>query len=90
MESIRAILGDEKANEFQKVADDYLKSIGSIQHTFRDLKIGQTFDFVNEDDIQHVSFFIKCRKVGIRKYTAKDYTHEIGEMDCKVYHVGRM
>jgi hypothetical protein len=63
---------------------------------FRDLKIGETFDWMGPNQM-HNSFFKCCRKISDRKYVAVlptgDMSNEgpmsVGTINAKVYHVGR-
>lgn len=41
---------------------------------FKDLKIGDTFDFINDSKVGYNSFFMRC-------------TNQIGSINCEVYHV---
>ena len=54
---------------------------------FRDLNIGDTFDFISPDRIMN-SFYLRCEKISQRKY--KDETgviHRVGTINCYVYNV---
>jgi len=61
---------------------------------FRDLKIGQTFDWVNPASL-HNSFFKRCRKIGDRQYVAilptGDMTNlgvmKVGTINANVFNV---
>jgi hypothetical protein len=54
---------------------------------FRELKIGDAFDFVSPDSRLN-SFYLRCRKMSARKYTAEDgFTYLVGSVDAKVYNV---
>jgi len=54
---------------------------------FKDLQIGQTFDFVSPYRNMN-SFTKKCTKIGSRKYRDEDgVEHTVGSIDCFVYNV---
>lgn len=56
--------------------------------TFADLKIGQQFDFINDNGLS--SFFERCEKISPRKYHAiRDHrmVYRIGSVYAAVYHV---
>ena len=62
-----------------------------MQTTFRDLRIGQTFDFIGPDR-QWNSFYEKCRKVTSRGYVSIENpgrygTMRVGSIDAEVFHV---
>ena len=59
--------------------------------SFKELKIGESFDFVNDNanDITTNSFFKRCTKTSARKYTAVGWIHTVGTTAIPVYHVGR-
>lgn len=57
---------------------------------FRDLATGDSFDFVGPD-WKFNTFYRRCVKLSARKYKDDDgREHEVGTVDCKVYHVERM
>jgi hypothetical protein len=89
--NIRNILGDKKANEFETSADKYTHKVGKIQHTFKDLIIGQSFDFMSDEEsvVLPKRFCKKCTKSSAKSYTADGWIHEIISKDVTVYHVGR-
>ena len=62
---------------------------------FKDLEIGDTFDFVNPDKLIN-SFFASCTKVSARRYAWTDATWaedprtlatQVGSIHVAVYHV---
>ncbi len=58
---------------------------------FRDLRVGQTFDFVGPDRIMN-SFYDRCMKLSERKYSpmegaARNKTMRVGSITCEVYNV---
>jgi len=56
---------------------------------FRDVKIGQTFDWQNPYKPWLNSFFPACKKISARKYIAEGgVVHEVGTINASVYHVG--
>ena len=59
--------------------------------TFRDLAIGQTFDFVDDGATYH-SFLHRCTKVSPRCYTwltvHGPYRSRVGTINVEVFHVG--
>jgi len=58
---------------------------------FRDLAIGQTFDFIDPQAGTKNSFFHRCRKISNRSYrTAEDAgapIMRIGTVACRVFNV---
>ena len=54
---------------------------------FRDLSIGTTFDFIDDANPMHNSFYWRCTKISTRKYRAAGITHTVGTIDAKVFHV---
>lgn len=55
---------------------------------FRDLKEGDTFDFVNDQIPGSNSFFKRCEKISSRKYKDEDsQTCTVGTINAEVYHV---
>lgn len=58
---------------------------------FRNLSIGDTFDFINQDAVGQNSFFKRCRKIGPRRYESVDegFEYRIGSVACEVFHVER-
>jgi hypothetical protein len=61
---------------------------------FRELVVGDTFDFVDTDRLRRVfttSFYDRCTKVSPRKYRSlRTYAeYEIGSLNCEVFHVKR-
>lgn len=56
--------------------------------TFREVKIGQWFDFIKPGSIYN-SFFKRVQKVSARKYRDRDgIEYRVGSITCDVYHVG--
>lgn len=54
---------------------------------FRDLAIGQAFDFVSGTQLD--SFTLRCFKCSPRRYRdEKGYVHRIGTINCYVYNLG--
>jgi hypothetical protein len=54
---------------------------------FRDLPVGEWFDFVGGD---HPSFFLRCQKRSERTYRDEKFViHRIGSINAAVYNVGR-
>lgn len=54
---------------------------------FRNLAIGDSFDFVSPDRTLN-SFFLRCVKIGKRAYQdEKHTTHIVGTVACRVYNV---
>jgi hypothetical protein len=55
--------------------------------TFKQLRIGQTFDFAGGD---FISFWLRCTKISARKYQdARGTAHTIGSTSCPVWNVGQ-
>lgn len=53
--------------------------------TFRNLRIGQSFDFIGPN--RSNSFFLRCVKISTRKYRDEDgVEHRIGTINCEVFH----
>jgi len=56
---------------------------------FKQLSIGQSFDFINDEKPSYNSFFKKCIKISPRKYTDSDgMTHSVGSINANVFHAG--
>ena len=60
---------------------------------FRDLKVGDTFDFVSPDRMVN-SFYARCVKLSARTYTQvegenKPTPMRVGTINVNVYHIGR-
>jgi hypothetical protein len=58
---------------------------------FRDLAIGDTFDFIDEQNPTHNSFFDTCVKTTARGYKSlsTDKQYVIGRISAKVFHVNK-
>ena len=56
---------------------------------FKDLKIGEEFDFIKPNNVGYNSFFDRCRKVSDRRYISTYTGTElcVGSVNCKVYNV---
>ena len=58
---------------------------------FRDLAVGQTFDFISPAANAQNSFFRPCMKISKRKYRTIGggtiQTYQVGTIDCEVFHV---
>ena len=56
---------------------------------FRDLQIGDTFDFIDDANPTHNSFYSRCTKIGDRSYqTPHDgQTYSVGSINAKIYHM---
>lgn len=61
---------------------------------FRDLAIGQTFDFINDNNRMWNSFYRRCIKTSTRKYQTIDgepvMQLRVGSVNAKVYHVAEV
>jgi hypothetical protein len=54
---------------------------------FRDLAVGQTFDFIEDSSINN-SFYDQCVKISARRYRSHTGTvYTVGSINAKVYHV---
>jgi hypothetical protein len=62
-----------------------------MHYLFRELDIGDTFDFVDDSNAGYNSFFKRCTKTGDRTYQAIGDTgvYKVGKITCKVFHVER-
>ena len=57
---------------------------------FRDLGIGQGFDWVDDDNPAN-SFYLRCFKISPRRYRdAKGIVHTVGTINAQVFHVGKV
>lgn len=61
---------------------------------FRDLGVGQSFDFIGPDPTLN-SFYARCVKLSTRTYAALPSDGdvppmEVGSINCEVYHVENM
>ena len=54
---------------------------------FRDLSIGTTFDWIDDENPTWNSFATRCLKISARKYRAAGVNYTVGTVDAKVYHV---
>lgn len=57
---------------------------------FRDLLIGDTFDWIDDANRMHNSFFARCVKTSPRKYEAcadRSLHYTVGSINAKVFHV---
>ena len=57
---------------------------------FRELAIGQEFDFVNDTPGAHNSFFQRCQKISARKYAYgpfRNHECQVGSINVEVFHV---
>ena len=57
---------------------------------FKDLAVGQTFDFVNDEQPMMNSFYYRCIKTSARKYqtiTEPILKCRVGSTSAHVYHV---
>lgn len=55
---------------------------------FKDLKIGDTFDFISPNHSWN-SFFETCKKISPWEYEANGRTHTVGSAYAEVYHVNK-
>lgn len=54
---------------------------------FRDLAIGQGFDFIGPD-LTYNSFFLRCTKISPRRYLDEcGAEHRVGTINAEVFHV---
>ena len=57
---------------------------------FKDLKLNQTFDWINDSKQGFNSFFKTCKKISSRKYIDSDNVeHRVGSINAKVFHVNK-
>lgn len=57
---------------------------------FRDLSVGDTFDWINDRQPTFSSYFAACEKTGPRTYVSDDgHRHRVGSINAVVYHVNR-
>jgi hypothetical protein len=56
---------------------------------FRDLLIGDTFDFLNDEKPMFNSFYERCEKISARKYKGLDnrIEYRVGSINASVHHV---
>ena len=60
------------------------------QTRFRDLRIGDSFDFIDYSRVGYNSFFLTCTKTTARTYTDETgVKHRIGSINAMVFHVTR-
>ncbi len=59
---------------------------------FRELAIGQTFDWVNPDRVGYNSYFKRCIKTGARSYedVSNGDKMRVGSINAAVFHVDEM
>ena len=57
---------------------------------FKDLNIGDKFDFIDPISKWGASYFQTCVKTSKRGYVSEDGAkHTVGSINCRVYHVER-
>jgi hypothetical protein len=57
---------------------------------FRDLAVGQTFDFIDDSRPGFSSFFSRCMKTSSRMYATQDHPtlrYQVGSINVQVFHV---
>lgn len=67
-----------------------IQNVHSTKRAFKDLSIGDTFDFVNMAQPTMNSFYRRCVKVSTRKYQAIEEPktmYQVGSVSARVYHV---
>ncbi len=54
---------------------------------FRDLEIGQAFDWINPNGQARNSFFEQCRKISTRKYEGltNGHVYKVGSINAEVF-----
>ena len=58
---------------------------------FKELKLYQTFDWINDKSIGFNSFFERCQKTTHRTYVSRSgWKHRVGSINAKVYHEGKI
>ncbi len=61
--------------------------------TFKQLRVGQQFDFINDSNRMFNSFYHTCKKVSTRKYSYQtpdaEHTICVGSINVEVFHVGQ-
>lgn len=56
---------------------------------FRELRIGDTFDWIEPGSLRN-SFSLRCTKISARKYVdERGFMHQVGTINAKVYNVKR-
>lgn len=57
--------------------------------TFKELKIGQVFDWVNPERPHENSFYDRCKKISARKYAGlvNGRVYTVGTVRAKVFNV---
>ena len=59
-----------------------------MTRSFKNLRVGETFDWVDEQHPSFNSFFKPCVKTSIRTYTDFDgVKHQVSSIKSKVFHV---
>jgi hypothetical protein len=56
-------------------------------HKFRDVPVGATFDWINEERPSYNSFYDRCTKTGPRTYSAGPIKYQVGSINTRVFHV---
>ena len=57
---------------------------------FFELKINQTFDWIDDSKPGYNSFFRPCKKISPRKYIDSDGNiHKVGSINAKVFHIDK-
>lgn len=59
--------------------------------TFRQLEVGQVFDWINPDRPHENSFFEQCRKISSRRYEglSNGRIYKVGTVEARVFNVVR-
>lgn len=59
--------------------------------TFKNLSIGDSFDFINDLTPGYNSFFKRCTKISARKYKDETGTvYQVGSTKTAVYHIQKV
>lgn len=69
-----------------------MQNLMAAKSQFRDLKVGDTFDFVDDSNITFNSFYDRCVKTSTRCYSPlegklKDMKLRVGSINATVHHV---
>jgi hypothetical protein len=58
---------------------------------FKDIPVGSSFDFINDEKPMFTSFYLRCVKTGTRKYIDEGGTgHTVGSVNAEVFHVRKL
>lgn len=58
-----------------------------MQLKFKDLHVGDKFDFIDDAHPENNSFYARCTTTATRMYRANNRNYLVGSTNVRVYHV---